>query len=945
MIDALNEGPGKDLWKDSLAGFIQDVKRYPFVGVIMTVRSTYFNAILPTNLQNDETITYRDHQGFKGNEYAALRLFCEHYGLQMPTFPILTPEFANPLFLQLLCQGVKISRNRTFPHGFQGITKVFNYYIDAVFERLVGKRDEYENRRHIVRDAIFTVAKACFSDDNSRILSFEDADRLFEKTFPRFQHLLNDLIHENVFIQTTQNTYDLNPGFEALSFSYERFGDIFIAEELLAGYVSTADVSQAFQKDGKLGRLLKGYLWPNRGVLDAMAIRLPERYGLELMEICDWVYAEEEDSEYSDVGEWLSRSFWDSLKWRHPESIDNAKITTWLNSDQCMLNEHEYTLKLVELATVQQHPFNSDRLFRYLNQFSMAERDAFWQEHMLRYSRYDDDRNALPIRRLMDWAWQKGISSSVDMETARLAAQTLAWLLSSTYRQLRDQVTKAMVNLLEEQPDVLIEVMTAFKDTDDVYISERLYSVAYGCVLRTANGSSIAKIAKYVYNRTFIGKNPPIHVLLRDYARNILEYADYKGLADYADMARVRPPYNSDFPKRLPSESEIKQFENSFEGTGQSLEKEKNRIYGQIHFSTTTWDFGRYVVKSALRHFAPTSFKFESTYRDFKKSLKGKRKSFISVLESSARLHSVIEERRAQGVKSLFGKSTDDWLREEEEHLQVCLDRMNGPFDQIEMMQIRDEFLPFLKAKYASQSGQRDAIDDGPIKRWIVQRSFQLGYDIEKHYDYDSRTERLNEFPDYYGSKIERIGKKYQWIAFHEIVARLCDNYHFIEDRWSSSAKYGLYQGPWQLLIRDVDPVFTTKTKREENDSDLGEATDFSKKDWRFDADYRYWNQPVSQWVRNKQDLPAPEKMILRKDDYGHEWVYLRMNKTWQEPKGVGSDRHISRKEIWYGINSYLVPKRDRKKIVAWLEGKNFFGRWMPEPDEMSLNLFNRENY
>lgn len=943
MIDALNEGPGKDLWKDALPGFIEEIKRYPFVGLVMTIRSTYFNAIISQNLQTDQLITYRVHEGFKGNEYAALRLFCEYYGLQMPTFPILTPEFTNPLFLQLICQGVKLSGRNTFPQGFQGVSTVFNYYLDAVYDKLKEKRDDYENRRHIVREAIYIVAKTCFESKHSRMLPVENADKLFENTFPRFPHLLNDLIHENVFIQTTRQKYESETEFEMITFAYERFGDFFIAEQLLDQYATADEVSQAFQKNNDLGKLLEGYIWPNRGVLDAMAVHLPEKYGLEIMGVCEWAFGEKEDFQYSDVDEWLSRSFWDSLIWRKPASIDNEKITAWLNGDQCRLNEDEYLFRLIELTTVPDHPFNSDRLFKYLFKFSMADRDAFWQAHMFYYSRFDDDKNAFPIRRLIDWAWQKGVSSLVDVETARLAAQTLTWLLSSTYRQLRDQVTKAMVNLLEEQPDALIKVMEAFKDIDDAYISERLCAVAYGCALRTSIDKNLSKIAQYVYQNVFQDKNPPVNVLLRDYARNIIEYADYKEVTDNVDMALARPPYNSHFPV-LPSKEDVRQYRNGSVDTDNSWEKEKSRMYGQIHFSTVSWDFGRYTVESAIRSFESYSFKTEVQFKDFQKSLRGKRKYIIKCLISSLKLKITLQEEKTRGVKTIPESFIDEWIVEEDEHFQQCLTRIEELFSDSELVEIHQKFLPFLRVKNAKSSGLKNFEDVDSVKYWIVQRAFELGYDIEKHFDYDRITERLNEKPDIHGGQVERIGKKYQWIALHEIIARLCDNYYY-SDRWSSNAKNGIYQGPWQNYIRDVDPVFITKSSDVAISEELGNTGVSVPKGWWFDEEYKYWDQPITLWVKNKQDLPAPEKLILRRDEHSEDWVYLKMNATWKEPKAISPDRYDNRKEIWYGINAYFVRKRDKKKVIEWLTGKNFFGRWMPEPGNTSLGLFNRENY
>ncbi|GAB2793344.1 hypothetical protein GCM10027275_42830 [Rhabdobacter roseus] len=946
MIDALNEGPGRALWKDALAGFIEEVKSFPFVGLVLSVRTTYFNAIIPKNLQKDGPITYRVHAGFQGNEYAALRLFCEHYGLQTPNFPMLAPEFTNPLFLQLLCQGMKASGKKVFPQGFQGVTNVFNHYVDAVYEKLAEKREDYTNRKHIVREAIQAVAKACFEKEGPRMLTIEEADTLFQERFDRYPHLLNDLIHEYLLIQTTQTDYRTETEFEMLYFAFERLGDFFITEQLLGEYTTTAQVRQAFQKDGQLGQLLEGYSWSNSGILDAMAVRLPEKYELEIVEACDWAFGLTDDPHHDDVGDCLTRCLWDSLKWRLPSHIDDKKITAWLRSDQCSLDDDSYLLRLVELTTVHAHPFNSDRLFKFMNQYSMPERDGFWQVHMHHFCHYGEDRNAFPIRRLIDWAWQKGVSASIDSETARLAGQTLAWLLSSTDRQLRDQTTKAMVNLLEEQPDALIRIMQAFINIDDAYIAERLYAVAYGCALRTSTDTKLEQIASYIYTSTFKDGNPPVHVLLRDYARNIVEYAHYKGRATSMDMAVVRPPYQSEFPTVLPSDEEVRQYQNKSIATDSRGEKEKNRIDGQIYFSTITWDFGRYTVESAVRNFAPVSFTTESRFKDFQKTLKGERKYRMRIIVAHVKLKALLEARKAGGTKVLAGKAIEDRIIELDHDNQRYLRSLVELFDAEEIAEINQKFLPFLQAKHADKKYPQDSLEYAPIKYWIVQRAFELGYAIEKHYEYDSLAERHSDHFAAHGNKIERIGKKYQWIALHEILARLGDNYYYKEDRWNSRAQYSFYQGPWQQYLRDIDPIFTIKNPEGKVD-EAGSSTRVPlQKGWYFDTEYAYWNQAPSQWVNNKKDLPAPENIILRQDEHGEAWVYLKMSTTWEEPKGIGQDRHNRpRKAIRYLINAYLVRKGNTKKITEWLSGKDFSDIHMPETQRTNASLFNRENY
>ncbi|MBK6682734.1 MAG: hypothetical protein IPG53_23470 [Ignavibacteriales bacterium] len=50
-------------------------------------------------------------------------------------------------------------------------------------------------------------------------------------------------------------------------------------------------------------------------------------------------------------------------------------------------------------------------------------------------------------------------------------------------------------------------------------------------------------------------------VLLRDYARGIIEYAVSKGHDFSFDLSNVRPPFKSYLPNELPNNEEIKKYE------------------------------------------------------------------------------------------------------------------------------------------------------------------------------------------------------------------------------------------------------------------------------------------------------------------------------------------------------------------------------------------------
>jgi hypothetical protein len=64
-----------------------------------------------------------------------------------------------------------------------------------------------------------------------------------------------------------------------------------------------------------------------------------------------------------------------------------------------------------------------------------------------------------------------------------------------------------------------------------VLVSERLYCAAYGCALRSRNSQALRALAAYVYRVVFEDKRPPANILLRDYAKGMIEYALHRKIA------------------------------------------------------------------------------------------------------------------------------------------------------------------------------------------------------------------------------------------------------------------------------------------------------------------------------------------------------------------------------------------------------------------------------
>jgi hypothetical protein len=183
--------------------------------------------------------------------------------------------------------------------------------------------------------------------------------------------------------------------------------------------------------------------------------------------------------------------------------------------------------------------------------------------------------------------------------------------------------------------------------------------------------------------------------------------------------------------------------------------------------------------------------------------------------------------------------------------------------------------------------------------------------------------------------KSERIGKKYQWIAYYEILARVADNFEY-RGRYGEDERKQ-YAGPWQIgYVRNIDPsVLLERTER-----DRWQPT---TRTWWSPLHIEDWDTPPDDtaWLCRTEDLPAPPALmaVINPSD-SSEWLTLSGYFKWKqlvppEEEGVG----LQGREVWYIIESYLVKKADFKETFEWAKTQNFFRRKMPEPQDLH-NIF-----
>lgn len=820
LVDAINEGRGRYFWPDHLSGFIHEFSNYPWLGLVLSIRSSYEELITPGDFIAANKLIKISHSGFDSIEYQASSFFFAQYGIEQPSIPLLNPEFSNPLFLKLFCEGLHRSGLTKIPKGYGGISSIIDFFIESIDAKLAEPSFfDYPSNRKVIKKVINDLV-AYKLDNNLNFVPYEEAFDIADKILSRFsskRRFLDALISEGIF---SKNLFWKEKGEyeEGVYLAYERFEDHLTTSYLLDKYSESEDINNAFKAEGKLYNYIERSPY-NRGILESLSIQVPEKIGKELYELLD----EERRADISII-----ESFVYSLIWRKTGSIQE-KTREYVN-EYVLRYEQTFDSFFQMVYSVSSDPFhfyNADRLHSYLMQFSLADRDEAWTTYL-----HDQDYQGTAMSRLIDWARSKEDKSYLYHDSRLLAAKALAWLFTSTNISFRDLATKALVVLLENNIPIITKLLSAFKTVNDPYVVERIFAAAYGSVLRSEQLEGIEELSHYIVEMLFKAEEVYPNVLVRDYARNIIEYAEYKGCVSLDDITIIRPPYRSSFPSSFPTNEEIDAYEIDYKS-----ETFKDYLWGQNSIlSSMVTEYGREMC----------------SYGDF--------------------------------------------------------------------------------GRYTFQSAFRDWKDFDPndLSNYACSLIFdKYGYDVEKHGKFDRNATR----GDRYRNTKERIGKKYQWIAFYEVLARVTDNHKMVDEStgWGNNQQYIWYQGPWEPFVRNIDPTVVHS---------MSEVTDKSNLLVRR-SDYHDWQGTHDNWLNSDLNLPKPDDIISVND----EWLILEDHLSWDEPVPIGQDKYDHpRKHLWYQIRSYLVQNDEAEKLINWLRDQHFMGRWFPE-GHSRYQVFSREYY
>ena len=583
FIDAINESAHKDIWKNGLRDFVDLIGDYQNIRVAISYRNGYEKMLLSDGLKkyiNDQKIVKIAHNGFTDESVDALKAFFDYYDIPFSPVYVLQERMTNPLFLTIFCKTYKENQRKL------SMAKVFHNYV-SVTEDELKKKFGIESDSKFLWDLLGEVSAYCI-ENNTRHIEKEELYKFeYWNTY--------GISDKQNYVHTIVKGGLLN-GFpiddkEYIGFGYDLLREYLLAEYIVNKYTDISELKQFLIKDilqitdGTIGN------YGNEQLLYCVIDIVSSRHRTEINDILELV-TDEDDSDR------LNDGYIESYSWRNDDNISAQKFTDFINNHSVWSNTVLRTL--VENSVRVNSELNAKFLHEKLKAMSMAQRDSRWTIYINElYQSYNR------VYQIIELFEHDLCACDIDDDECELFLLLFGWMFTASNRSLRDNASKAMINLLAMHQQKIVWLISRFIDVDDPYVVERVLCNCLGTILSWKTEKNLyGEIAKYIYESIFDKKIVVEDALIREYARLIIEsyiklYTNDIGI----DIEKILPPYGSDdIPVMNKQDYRKDDYGSGFNAIVSSMYP--NDI---SEFSGMCGDFGRNIFESDIHGFKDVS--------------------------------------------------------------------------------------------------------------------------------------------------------------------------------------------------------------------------------------------------------------------------------------------------------------------------------------------------
>ncbi len=911
VIDALNESQNARGWSAGLPRLLEQIRKFREIALCVSVRSSYQELCVRVGL-DIETIT---HHGFRGHLGDAAKEYLDRNGIERPSAPIfgLTEILYNPLFLSTAVDYLKATNQTSFPRGVESMRTLIEFWLSAIEQNLI---DDNFNRIFLGDGKINKVLQRLgdkMAETGNEFILHEHANEICENVLNLAppatvrDRLLDRLIDEGVLLDFPELKSEHG---KRVSFGFQKFSDYFFADAILRECSTKEELTESITDEGKFAYLFSSKRYRVfAGPRIALLALTPVRLG------CELPFLEEKilENVQISISEYLSSISLRGGKDISAETVDLLEeLRDPQGSEEPRISDEQWFSLLAEMAPLVDCPINASYLKEYLASMPLGERDATWSVFLTgKTHAYEDEWSS--IHQIINWAWI-GPTIPITPEALHQVATMLALMTSTMDRELRDCASKALASLMVKYPEAISRLIESFCNWDDPYVRERILAATAAGVLYCED-KEILKSAAISADEMVFKKSPvERHAWTRRYAQIIVNHADFNNAGIEKELLeRSRPPYASLPIKHWPSIEEIAPYS-----------KTASAIFGSVvgyisdpydgKLPSMAGDFGRYtmggvgsfseevrgdeppltreaMIEAFWSKVCALGSKFQKARADIlaaEKLVSQDRFSlFLNILDDDS---DELDQTEGNDGKQEAGSARDSLEKARETLLSLLPDHLKKEYDDLDPLKSYGERgiakFPLSRAQY-----------------WVCNRALELGWDQELHQEIER-----NELSSSYGRydhEIERIGKKYQHIAFGELTGYLADHHWYAE----YSEKPRVLLEIEEFSRSDIDTTYLSGS--------------YSKKiDYYLPAGIELPNltfvpsSPRSnmQWAKTLSDIPDPTPYFIQGGDDGHQWCLqhgFRRSRNYMD--GFKTTKPFRSAQI--GFELILVRARDLENI------------------------------
>ncbi len=806
FIDAINESKYKEIWKNGLSLIFDKINQRKFIKIIVSIKNGYENNVLEGYINHnikENKISKVEHFGFMNNSIEITQNFFDYYNITFSPSDYLSFELTNPLFLTLYC--------KTYSEGDINIFEIFKKIIDKTYLEVKEKLSIEENK-NILIELLTDIASMLYANNDTLIKGID----LYRLEFWRLYdikaiNIIPILVKNGILIDYSENEE------EYYGFSYNLLGDYLQAKYILK---KSDDIDDIINSIFHLLQIESGEV-KNTNNLDLFNFVCSMSFSKYKIDPINEIMSKLTDENSNNL---IINKYIEGLSLRTSDSIDIQSFKEIIENNPIHIDT--FFKVLIENSLKINNELNAIFLHTLLYNMELNKRDALWTLYINKLS-YDEIR----IYQIIKFLVRGEKIRNLDIDETKLLTILITWLFSSSNRRLRDKASKALIEILKNSYSLCEYLLREFHDVNDPYVLQRLYGCVFGACTKNNKGSKeeFKSLVEYVYSSVFNQETVYPDILLRDYARLIIEkYIFLNGTSDdIINEKIIYPPYTS---KDIPNVSEEVYF---------NIDLPKNNGLNSIDLSMRPnvkglgyGDFGRYVFQSALSY-----------------------------------------------------------------------------FENVDILNLYH---------YAMQ--------------YIIN---DLGYNNNLFGKNDCSIRTFNRHST---KKIERIGKKYQWIAFYKILAIVSDHCKLKDDYNEGK----VFLGPWNPYVRDFDPTINMINVIPE---DLKPKFMIDNEEY-FISEEKDVNR-IDEWKYLKPKMF--NESLIQVDTSSTEWVVLYGHKDVRsKPDIITNEIKYNRsgaQDIWRISQGYFIKDNEFDKLLDVVKNKNFWGRWFPEGADHIYSLFNREYY